>query len=335
MINKKPKAALLGVMLLTLLTANTTFAKHYTLGVIEFWMPYGIAYVAAEKGFWKDEGIDIDVKMYKGDDAILAFNHGKLDFNNIITSEAIEFIQHHPSNLFIYEYDWSNGGDKLLLAKQIKNLNALQGKTIGVYANTAGVRFFLHTILSHQSSITLADVHLRVVKDTPSLNKAFKRGRFAAVVQFGPEAEKLAHDGIGTVIASSADYPGVIGDGIITRKKLVNKHPELIRKLLRGWMRAAAWSCNPKHQDAYFDILNRTIFKSNPQTPQALRKMQAGIIVHYTKRGILRANGARLTTFTTQVLRYLQPLASPQLLAKPEAFVDTSLALQVANELLP
>jgi len=332
--DKKLKKAILGLVFLALFSVQSAFAKVYTLGVIEFWMPYGIAYVAAEKGFWKDEGIDVDVKIYKGDDAVAAFKHGKLDFYNIITSEAIGFVNNNPSNIFIYEYDWSNGGDKLLLSKRIANLDALQGQMIGLYAGTTGVRFFLHKILTDRSNVTLADVRMRVVKHTPSLSKAFRRGTFAAVVQFGPEAYKLTREGIGKVIATSADYPGIIGDGIITRKILLKEHPDVIRKLLRGWMRAIVWSSNPENRDAYFDILNRTIYKSAPLSKKELVESASEVIVRHTKQGVLEENGARLTRFTSEVLEYLQQTGVKLRSSNPAEYVDSSIAVEVAQEVL-
>jgi len=307
-------------------------AKAYTIGVVDFWMPYGIAYVASEKGFWKREGIDVDVKLYKGDDAVMAFRHGKLDFYNLITSEAIEFINNHPANLFIYEYDISNGGDKLILANRINNLDALKGETVGLYLGTAGVRFFLHKVLADGSNITLADIQTRVVKNAPSLSKAFKRGSFAAVMQFGSEADQLVDTDAGHVAASSADYLGVIGDGIITRKKLVKEHPDVIRKLLRGWMRATVWAFDPKNRDEFLDILNRTVFKSDPQSTQSLLKMQSEVIVHHTRKGVLAENGAHLSKFTTEVLDYLKQSGAKLRSSNSVEYVDTSIALDVAKK---
>lgn len=329
---KKLRKGMLGFTLFALLGVQSAFAKVYTFGVVEFWMPYGIAYVASEKGFWKEEGLDVDVIMYKGDDAVMAFKHGKLDFYNIITSEAVEFVNNNPSNIFIYEYDWSNGSDKLILSKRMNGPDALKGKTVGSYADTTGVRFFLHKVLADKSNITQADIQMRVVKDTPSLSKAFKRGTFAAVMQFGPEADKLASEGVGKVLASSADYPGVIGDGIITRKSLLKEHPDVIRKLLRGWMQAIVWSSNPENRDAYFDILNRTIYKSNPLSKKELLESASEVIVRHTREGVLEENGARLTRFTTEVLDYLQQTGVKLRFSNPAEYVDSSIAVEVAKD---
>jgi len=326
------KNVMSALVLCVIMGVQAAAAKVYTMGIVDFWMPYGIAYVASEKGFWKQEGLDVEVKLYKGDDAITAFRHDKLDFYNLITSEAIEFINNNPANLFIYEYDISNGGDKLILANRIKTLDALKGETVGLYLDTAGVRFFLHKVLADRSNITLADIQTRVVKNSPSLSKAFKRGTFAAVMQFGSEADQLVDTGAGHAAATSADYPGVIGDGIITRKKLVQEHPDVIRKLLSGWMRATVWASDPKNRAAFLDILNRTVFKSDPQSTQALREMESEVIVHHTRKGVLVENGAHLSKFTTEVLDYLKQTGVKLYSANLKEYVDTSIAREVARK---
>ncbi|MBF0273782.1 MAG: ABC transporter substrate-binding protein [Nitrospinae bacterium] len=330
--NKQIKQALLSVFFISFFCSQTAFGKTYSFGIAEFWMPYGAAFVAQEKGFWKAEGVDVEVRMFTGYDGVPAFKHGKLDFYNIITSSAIELINEYPENIFIYEYDWSNGGDKFLLSNSIKDINELKGKIIGMYSDDISLRFFLSKILKKQSSLTLSDVKMRQAKDTPSLSKAFKRGVFSAVIQFDPEATKLVNEGAGRPIANSAEYPGVIGDGFITQKKLLKENPEDVKKVLRGWLSAVQWLSEPKNKNEYYEILNRTLYKTSPLSKKELLENETGAIVPHAKEEILMKNGERLTTFTQEVMDYLKTTGVKLHSEDPKDYVDTSLAREVVKE---
>mgnify|MGYP003957154629 CR=1 FL=1 len=150
-------------------------AKSYTVGIVE-WEPWATAYVAAEKGFWKSEGIHVTVKQF--DDymggSVKAFKFGKIDFGIMMLGNAVDLIRKAPRYTIIYEHDWSHGGDLFILSGKLDGIEDLKGKRIGAYSIAAPIGFFLDKVLQN-AHLKIKDVELIEVSNTSKLNKAFRR----------------------------------------------------------------------------------------------------------------------------------------------------------------
>jgi len=60
---------------------------------------------------------------------------------------------------------------------------------------------------------------------------------------------------------TSADFPGVIPEGIVVQNRILSDNPGDVQKFLRGWLRAVKWQSDPANRAEYFAILKRTMFK--------------------------------------------------------------------------
>ena len=95
-----------------LFASSAVHARTYKVGLVE-WLPWATAFVAAEKGFWKAAGIDVEVKQFKNYDTenLKSFQFGGTDFALVMLGNAVEMIAKSPKYSIIYEHDWSHGGD--------------------------------------------------------------------------------------------------------------------------------------------------------------------------------------------------------------------------------
>lgn len=309
------------------------FAKTYKLGLVE-WMPWGTAYVAAEKGFWKAEGIDVEIIQFKSYETenLKAFEYGKTDFAVLMMGNAIEMITQSPEYTIIYEHDWSHGGDMFILSDHLKSLSDLKGKRIGLYSNSAPVGFFMNKILG-KAGITMKDVSLTEMTNTKYLGKAFIADKFSAIISYDPEASKVVNAGAGKLLFTSADFPGVIPEGLATQNSVMQENPGDVKKFVRGWLMAVKWQTDPKNQKDYFAIMNKTMFRDSPYSDKELKEFESGGKIHSSLDSILEHNEKGIYEYAKELLDYLKNTGADLKYSHPEKYVHTSLAAEEAKKI--
>ncbi|MBT3256693.1 MAG: ABC transporter substrate-binding protein [Deltaproteobacteria bacterium] len=308
-------------------------AKTYTVGVVE-WEPWATAYVAAEKGFWKSEGIHVTVKQF--DDymggSVKAFKFGKIDFGIMMLGNAVDLIRKAPRYTIIYEHDWSHGGDLFILSGKLDSIGDLKGKRIGVYSTAAPIGFFLDKVLQN-AHLKIKDVELIEVSNTSKLNKSFRNGVVSAVVSYDPEASKVVGDGTGKLMFTSADFPGVIPEGIVVQNRILKDDPADVEKFLRGWLRAVKWQSDPANLEAYFAILKRTMFKGTAYSSQDIEKLTMGGKIHGTLGEITEKNEREIHEYIKELLAYLKESGARIKSFKPRDYTATDIAVKEAKKI--
>ncbi len=308
-------------------------AKTYTVGIVE-WEPWATAYVAAEKGFWKLEGIDVAVKQF--DDymggSIKAFKFGKIDFGIMMLGNAVDLIRKAPRYTIIYEHDWSHGGDLFILSGKLDSIEELKGKRIGTYSTAAPIGFFLDKVLQN-AHLKIKDVELIEVSDTSKLNKSFRNGVVSAIVSYDPEASKVVDDGAGKLVSTSADFPGVIPEGIVVQNRILRDNPGDVQKFLRGWLRAVKWQSDPANREEYFAILKRTMFNGSSYSVPDFKKFSAGAKIHGTLKEITKMNEREIQVFIKELLTYLKQNGNGVKSFDPHYYISTDLAVKEAKKI--
>ena len=308
-------------------------AKSYTVGIVE-WEPWATAYVAAEKGFWKSEGIDVAVKQF--DDymggSVKAFKFGKIDFGIMMLGNAVDLIRKAPRYTIIYEHDWSHGGDLFILSGKLNSIEDLKGKRVGAYSTAAPIGFFLDKVLQN-AHLKIRDVELIEVSNTSKLNKAFRNNVVSAIVSYDPEASKVVDDGAGKLMFTSADFPGVIPEGIVVQNRILRDNPGDVQKFLRGWLRAVKWQSDPANRAEYFAILKRTMFKGSSYSAPDLKKFSAGGKIHHTLGDITKKNEQEINEFVEELLAYLKQNGNGVKSFDPHYYISTDLAVKEAKKI--
>ena len=308
-------------------------AKTYKLGLVE-WMPWSTAYVAQQQGFWQAAGIDVVIKQFANYETenLKAFENQKTDFMLSMLGSAIEMINRSPQYVIIYEHDWSHGGDLFILHQSLSSLEQVKGGKIGVYTRSAPIRFFIKKVLD-KAKININAVKLVEIANTYDLNQAFKKGKLAAIVSYDPEASKAIKEKVGQLLFTSADFPGVIPEGISVQKPLLEQHPEVIKKFLQGWLRAVQWQANPSNKAAFYTILRKTMFSNHHHTDAELDALNTGGKIHTNLDSILSNNQPDLLAYIKELLFYLQPTEQSLSSLQPQDYIQTQIAITEAQSI--
>ncbi|HJZ48300.1 MAG TPA: ABC transporter substrate-binding protein [Roseiflexaceae bacterium] len=240
------------------------------------WVGYGPLFIARDKGYFKDEGLDIElVKVEDPKDRFAALSGKQLD--GLVTTLDTSTLYWRSETPFasILGLDESSGGDGIIVRKElnIASVKDLKGKKIGV--NVGSVSHFLLDYLLQQNGLTDADVSLVKMKqgDVPA---ALIAGQVDAGVTWEPHLSKAAKDPNLAILTTSKETPGLIVDTLILRRDVIAANQGVGTKLSRAWNKAVEYQ------------------KANPDDAAAI--MQKGLGGFYEKPDDIKADlaGAKL-----------------------------------------
>lgn len=216
--------------------------------------------IADQLGYFKQEGLDVQVINFSTDqemrDAILT---KRVDLSMDMLGSFIGYSQDGYPITILAQTDWSFGGDKIILKKNLAPKN-LKGKTIGVYQNRPSVTYFLDHWLKLQG-LNLKDIKL-VELNAEDIARNFVANRFSAMVNYDPNIADSLKRGNGVIKATTANYPGIMPEGIgghsATIKSLSSSE---IRSIFKAWKKALVWAKNPKNNQQFLEIVLKNTFK--------------------------------------------------------------------------
>ena len=237
------------------------------------WSAYN---VADSKGFWKEEGLEVQVAHLTTSEYIRKVVQNKLDFFSLPTALVGDFRNAGIPLVFLGAMDISAGGKVVIQKKNLSN-GSLRGVTVGIFTNGSTTKYLLARYLKTQG-LTLKDVNFEVLPIDQLTNK-FVANELQAVVLFGFHKQRAINEGNGLIVAASkGDFMETHGVGL-REDNYVTIPPKDLSKLFRGWVKAVQWLKDPKNWKEYHKIVNEQTFKTAPEiSEKALREMLKEII---------------------------------------------------------
>lgn len=215
---------------------------------MHLWPGYYHSFIAMEKGFFADEGVNVELAIVEDIDANLqAFVDGKADAAFGLQSDAILLAAEGIPVKIIYIVDYSNGGDVVISQPSIHAISDLKGKRIGVDKLNGFNHVFMAELL-RLNGLTESDVTIMAViaSDVP---KALAEGWIDAGQTWEPYTSQALANGF-RLLASTADAPGIVTDVLMVKTDVLNRRKSEIRGLLKGLFRALEYR-KLNESDAY------------------------------------------------------------------------------------
>jgi NitT/TauT family transport system substrate-binding protein len=225
------------------------------------WVGYGPLYIAKEKGFFAQEGLDVHLLIIEDESQYAAaMASGNIDgLGNVLDREIIHFAKGTPE-VVLFAMDESTGGDGIVASQEIKSLQDLKGKSVGLDKSSTSYFFFLTALQKagvDESSVTIHEM------GASDAGAAFVAGRLDAAVTWEPWLTNAGQRQGGHVLVSSRDLPSTILDVFVLRKEVLDAHPEVGLKLTTAWNKAVAWY--EEHPQEGIAIMARAMGISNEE----------------------------------------------------------------------
>jgi NitT/TauT family transport system substrate-binding protein len=192
--------------------------------------------IAQLKGFYRDEGLDLETILIRGAVGMQALLGGSVDYTSAAGSVIAAGVRGAPVRLVLVVN--SKPQFDLVAQPEIKSIQQLKGKLIGISSRGGAVDLLTQLILMQNGLTPNKDATLLVIGAPEELALALRTGRIAACLLTPPRQLILYREGF-TKLAYSGDYlttypTGGIG---VTEEKIKTNPSEVlafVRASLRG-----------------------------------------------------------------------------------------------------
>lgn len=193
-------------------------------------------YVAVERGYFKDAGIEIEFDYALETDGVALVGADSLQFG---IASGDQVLQARAQELpIVYVMAWYQKYPVSIISLADQNIRApqdLKGKKIGLPglfgASYVGLRAVLHKVGLQESDVTLESIGFNQVE-------AFTTGKNPIIVGYAAnEPVVLTDKGYPVNELRIADYAQLASNGIITNEKTIAENPELVRSFVAAAVR--------------------------------------------------------------------------------------------------
>lgn len=250
------------------------------------WPGYELLYLAQERGFFADAGVDVRiVEMASIDDARRAFDRGQVDGMAVTLVELLESradgAPRAPQAVLVTS--WSDGADVLVARPPVATLADLRGRRIGVQPGSLGTLVLARALES--VGLGVDDV-LPVFVDETRMANALATGAVQAVVTYPPFSTAV-HDVPGAVaLFDSRAMPRELVDVVALDAPVVAADPGRVHRIADAFARAVRFT---REQP---DVAYALMARREGVAPDTFRAQLGGIhLVELDEQPMLLAEG--------------------------------------------
>jgi ABC-type nitrate/sulfonate/bicarbonate transport system substrate-binding protein len=194
-------------------------------------MPY---FVALERGFFRDEGLAVEIILMKAIQVIQSLLGGSIEFG-ASTGTAVSAAVNGADVRVVLALNDKPDFDLISLAS-ITTVQQLRGKKIGVSAaGSLGEILARQILIAHQ--VPLEQVAIIALGQSHFTYASLKAGIIDAIMAPMPNTFIAQNEGF-RKLAAGGDYYRTVNGGLATTKVLISKRPELVTKVIRATLRA-------------------------------------------------------------------------------------------------
>ena len=218
------------------------------------WPGWLVWEIAKQKGFFKDAGVNAELKWFADYGASIdAYTAKKLDGILIDCASSLPA----RSSVIIVLTDYSNGNDMLIGKKGVKSFKDLKGKTIGLEENL--VEHLLLDAALKKNGMAEDDVKIKNVK-TEATPATLGSGEVDAIGAWYPISGKVLADVADSQkLFTSADAPGVIFDALQVDPDSLSKRRADWVKVVSVWFKCLDYLNDDKTRDDAVKIMAKRI----------------------------------------------------------------------------
>ncbi len=223
---------------------------------------YAPQYVAIEKGYFEEEGIDLELILASGADKVsAAVLSGDVNIG-FAGSEATIYVYNGGEKDYLKTFAQltQKDGSFIVAREKIKNftLNDLKGKTI-IGGRQGGMPVMtLEWALRENGINPKTDVTIDTSVAFAAMSGAFLAGTGDFVALFEPNALALEKQGAGYVVASLGELGGNVPyTSYFARDSYINENPNIIKKFVKAIQKGINYVHNHSDEEVAKAIINQ------------------------------------------------------------------------------
>jgi len=227
-------AAAAGLLLGTLSLTACSNAPESPVNVgTDIWPGYEAGYLADRRGLYGDAEVNMR-QLPSATEVLRSFRNQSIDIAGVTLDEALMLANQGIDLQIILVADISNGGDAIMARPDIKTVEDLAGKRVGVENSSLGDYVLGRALQLH--GMSNADITVVPLTVDESVD-VYQRREADAVVTFEPFKTHLVKLGAREIFDSS-QIPGEIFDVVIVRRAYAQANPNAVKAFVAGWLAA-------------------------------------------------------------------------------------------------
>ena len=227
------------IVLIGVCTASAQLKKvrFSTTGISISELPFKVAQL---KGFWREEGLDVETILIRGAVGMQALLGGSVDYTSASGSTIAAAVRGLPVKLVFISS--AKPQFELISQPQIKSVQELKGKIVGISSRGGSNDLMMQMILQKNGLAPNKDVTTLIIGAQEETVIALRTGRIAAALITPPRNFILQRDGFNR-IAYSGDYMTTYANGGIgiTDEK-IKTNPAEVLAFVRGTIKGLQFS---------------------------------------------------------------------------------------------
>ena len=246
-------------------------------------------YVAYHKGFYKDEGIELEPIIMQPALASTAVLTGDIDYNGAVTGVIGAAVRDRPMKAVLFTV--ARPLQYLMSKKEIKEPRELKGKKIAGSSPGGTVTFLTVLVLRRLGLDPERDVFLNPMGGTgASRLAALESGFVDAVILESPENIIAQQRGFHELIffGDLIEFPQ---NGFGTSEKKIRENPDEILKMVRATLRGLMFLWDKKNQDQVLEIIMKEM---KPISPAMAKESFGQVMRVITKDGVVKPDSIQV-----------------------------------------
>lgn len=225
-------------------------------------------YVGIEKGFYREEGLDVSMDYGFENDYLKLVGTNELQF---MVGSGDQVVLGRAQGLPVrYVMNWYSQYPVVIFAKSSAGITQpadLKGKTIGIPGPFGASYVALRGILE-AANLTESDIKLESIGFTQAA--AVSEDKVDAAVDYGVNGPVvLGLQGVETTQIKLDQYLRIPANGLVTNEKTINENPELTEKMVRATLKAIDYTL--KNPDEAFAIALKFVPEAGGDNEKANR----------------------------------------------------------------
>src|SRR5215510_13067117 len=190
-------------------------------------------YVASSKGFFREEGLEVELIQVSPRLGAMAVMNGDVSFTTSFVSTFRGILQGLPLKVILIAL--KKGMYFLVVRPEIKDIQDLKGKKLGV-ATVRGTDQLVAEELLRSKGFNPALLQQLVIGETPLRAQALVAG-VVQVVSLSPPHDLILQQ-MGYRILAGPPELGLPASGLFTSDRLLKENPQAVRRTLRALVKA-------------------------------------------------------------------------------------------------
>ena len=218
------------------------------------------AYVARDKGFFAEEGIEVELLPGKGGSYVVQqVGAETIDLGIIAVNSVLPAWDKGIDIKMVYQVNVTNLFDFMVAEDStVKDIKQLKGGVIGVTDLGSGEVPMVRSILSSAGLNPDTDVTIRAIgAEGTSILTAFEKGEIDAFSGGAHDLISLYGRGFKSKSLLPEEYKSIPSTGIIANGKIMKENPEVVEKISRAVAKATDFAINDP--DAAYEVMKKAV----------------------------------------------------------------------------